>query len=391
MRNNWLNLAGLLAFWPAGHATEASQRFHPANAGYVVLQLPAAESDRDAPRLRSQLQLATRDAEVAQRVAGQYLEQARATREQRYFGRAEAVLQPWLVKSNPPAALLVLQADILQNRHDFPGALRLLDRAVAQDSRSTRARLLRATVLMVRGEPMRARSDCAALMGMGETSLGSICLAQTLASMGQLGRAAATIELIVARHELSDAPSLAWAQSSLADIASRRGDRAAAERYWRAALAYSTHDEFIRCALSDILIARGATDEALMLLDLPHPSVGILVRRALAQSVAADITARRATLTQLNELLRLEAQRSERVHLREETLLAMGEARPVAQVLQLARSNFAVQREAVDVRLLARAASVAQDRTTLAQLEAWCTQTGFRDRLVNELLGRSPP
>ena len=71
----------------------------------------------------------------------------------------------------------------------------------------------------------------------------------------------------------------AWAHGSLADFASRRGDLIAAERHWRTALALAPNEEFIRCSLSDVLIASGKASEALALLELPRPSVGVLVRR----------------------------------------------------------------------------------------------------------------
>jgi hypothetical protein len=75
------------------------------------------------------------------------------------------------------------------------------------------------------------------------------------------------------------------------------------------------------------------------------------------------------------------------VHVREETLLALGLGKPASEVLRLAQANFAVQREAIDARLLARAASNARDTEALGELREWCSASGFRDRLVDELLG----
>ena len=95
------------------------------------------------------------------------------------------------------------------------------------------------------------------------------------------------------------------------------------------------------------------------------------------------------TLQQLEELLRLEAQRGERVHLREETLLALALDQDNAATLKLAEANFAVQREPIDVRLLARAASNSHDRRAIDSLRAWRERTGFSDRLVDELLERA--
>jgi len=119
--------------------------------------------------------------------------------------------------------------------------------------------------------------------------------------------------------------------------------------------------------------------------DLPHPSVGLLVRRLLAQTTLGKVD-RDATLAQLKELLRLEAERGERVHLREETLLALGTGRNPKETLRLAQANFAVQREPIDARLLARAALNAHDTGALHELTQWRASSGFKDRLVDSLL-----
>ena len=384
MRNRIAWLASLLAGLPAGHAADASGRFQPADPNYLVLEVPAGE-DAQLERFAR----AAREPGAALRVAERYLELARATREQRYYGRAEAMLKPWLARPDAAPELLRVQADILQNRHDFAAARRLLDRALELDPRDAQARLMRATVLMVQGNSADARADCAALIAIGAPSPGTVCLAQTLAASGQLARASSMIELLMARAALPDPEIQAWAQSSLADFASRRAGVAAAEPHLRAALSAAPRSEYIRCALSDILIARGAADEALGLLDLPRPSVGILVRRLLAQTVLGAVDSSRDTRVRLEELLRLETRRGERVHLREEALLALGLGKPAGEALEVARANFAVQREPIDVRLLARAAVNAGDREALQELREWRRKTGFTDRLVDALLKRA--
>lgn len=308
-------------------------------------------------------------------------------RDPRFFGRAEAALKPWAAGLNPPAELLVLQADIQQNRHDFGAARALLDRAIAADPAAPRPRLMRATLAMVLGEPAKARSDCTALMGLGQTAVGTVCLAQSMAGTGQLRRAAGIIERVVSRGELADPATRAWALTSLADLSARAANPTAAETQLRAALEASPQDESIRSSLIDVLIARDAAAEAVELSDLPRPSVGLLVRRLMAQSVVAD-ERRDATLAQIEELLRLEGDRRERVHLREETLLALSTGKPAEETLALARQNFSAQREAIDARLLARAAVNARDDRALRVLREWRDSTGFEDRLVDDLLSR---
>lgn len=380
----------LLAWLPAGQAANGPPRFHPASPDYVVLQIPADFAAKSSSESRDDLAMAARDPSRAESTASRLIALARSTREPRYFGRAEAILDHWIGRQDSPPSLLLLKADILQQRHDFTGALDLLDRGVATDPRNTQARLMRATVLMVRGEPQLARTDCAALLALGEQSIGTICLAQSMADSGELSRAIAIAQLVLSRGEIDDTRTLAWTHSSLADFESRRGSLGSAEQHWRAALAAAPDDELVRCSLSDILIARGAASDALELLNLPRPSVAVLVRRAMAQSVLRETVARTATQAQLDELLQLEARRGERVHLREEALFALASGRPATESLQLARKNFSIQREPIDARLLARAATAAHDSAALEELRGWRARTGFKDRRVDELLGSEP-
>jgi len=363
--------------WCAALAQDAAgpRRFRPADPNYVVLAVAPARLSDSSPG----------SAQDAGRVAANYLDLARSAREPRYFGRAEAALRPWIAGTHPAPGLLLLQADILQNRHDFTGARQLLDRVLAADPDAPRAHLMRATLLMVRGEPGRARGDCAALMGLGQTGVGMVCLAQSLAGTGRIERAQSVVDGVLSRGELREPATLAWAQATLGDFAARRGDIAAAKTHLQAAFAATPQDESVRSALADVLLASGQPDEALRVVDLPHPSVGLLVRRLLAQTTQGKVD-RDATLAQLKELLRLEAERGERVHLREETLLALGTGRNPKETLQLAQANFAVQREPIDARLLARAALDAHDTGALHELTQWRASSGFKDRLVDSLL-----
>ena len=351
-------------------AAGAAERLRPA-ADDVVLTVPARLSDDPIAMLEKQLRSGGADARLVAELASLYLQRARQTREPRYFTRAEALLQPWIESSAAPASLLNLQADILQNRHDFAAAREVLDRSVQRDSRNASSRLLRATVNGVQGRFDEARPDCLAVLALGETVAGSACLAQVL---GSTGRVAAAETLL---RPLQDRRS-AWVLSLLADFADRRGDTAGAEGLLREALTLEPYNEAARSALCDLLIDRGALSEAMALLDLPNPSYGLLVRVAHVQMLRHDPSLAR-TRQQLADLESLAERRGDVPHLREQALLALEVDRDARRALTLAKANFATQREAIDVRLLARAALALKDRATLADVKRWLTTTGFED------------
>jgi Tfp pilus assembly protein PilF len=357
----------------------AAERLRPA-ADDVVLTVPARISDDPIAVLERQMRGGLADARLVEELTTLYIERARQTREPRYFTRAETLLQPWIDSSAASASLLNLQADILQNRHDFAAAREALDRAVQRDPRNAGSRLLRATVNGVQGRFDEARPDCLAVLALGETVAGSACLAQVLGSTGRVAAAEALLRPLQNRES-------AWVLSLLADFADRRGDTAGAERHLREALTLEPYNDAARSALCDLLIERGATTEAMALLDLPNLSYGLLVRAARVQALRHDGTAISRTRQRLAELESLAARRGDVPHLREQALLALEVDRDAQRALTLAKANFATQREAIDVRLLARAALSLKDRATLADLKQWLATTGFEDHRLEA--GRS--
>jgi hypothetical protein len=170
-----------------------------------------------------------------------------------------------------------------------------------------------------------------------------------------------------------------WALWLRADFADRRGDARAAETFLREAMAATPTNEGVRSALCDLLIARGALREALAVVDLPAPSTGLLARRARAQQLLRD-PALSATRAQLNDLINLARRRGEIPHLREEALFALDVEGDANRALQLAKQNFATQRETIDARLLARAARATGDREALDLVARWIHETGFEDQ-----------
>ncbi len=350
---------------------EGTQAFRPA-AGAVVMTVPARVSGDPVAILERALRDDKRNVRLVTELAALYLERARKTREARYFNRAEVLIQPWLAAPTAPAALLNVQADILQNRHEFAAAREVLGHAVRAEPANAGSRLLRATVNIVQGRFDEARPDCLAVLALGESSAGTTCLAQVL---GGTGRIAAAEKLLRAREGALDA----WGLGVLADLATRRGNTDDAEGYLRKALTLEPANEAIRAALCDLLTERGAHAEALALLDHTNASYGLLVRKARVQSLLHDPALTR-TREELLELESLSERRGDVPHAREQALLALYVERDSRRALAMARVNFETQRETIDIRLLAHAALASGNREALAELQQWLRATRFEDR-----------
>jgi tetratricopeptide (TPR) repeat protein len=381
----------LVALTAVSAAIKAAEPFRPTDPGFVVAELPGgAVRSRDS--FARQLLLSRSDPQKAAQLAAALLEEARISAQPQLYGRAESVLAPWVARPTVPATLLTLEADVLQQRHEFVPAVGLLDRAIAQDPRAAHAHLMRANVHIVTGEFDRARPDCGWLLGSGEQWAGSVCLAQVLGSTGQLERARALLERLTAGEAAGPSVDvLAWTLAVRADLDMRAGALAEAQTALTRAVALAPTSDYVRLALADVLIARGCLTDAVSVLGAARPSVGALLRHAIALARAHD-SQMEGSLAELRERLAVSAQRGERTHLREEARLALEFANDRRAALALARDNFAVQRETEDVRLLARAASNARDTAALASLEAWIRQTHYEDAVVDQLLqsGRRP-
>src|SRR5690349_3379552 len=160
--------------------TGAAERFRPVAPDYVVLRVPARATNDPIAVLERRHAETPEDQSVVAGRAGLYVQRARTQREASVFGRAEVLLQPWVARADASPATLRVQADILQNRHDFAGALSLLNTAIERDSRDVSARLMRASVNVVEGRAAEARGDCAAVLAGGESAAGTACLAQVM-------------------------------------------------------------------------------------------------------------------------------------------------------------------------------------------------------------------
>jgi Flp pilus assembly protein TadD len=122
----------------------------PVHDGEALERLPHPATDpvaRELRALRAQLSRAPNDLPLAVQLARRYIEHGRRTGDPRYYGYAEAALQPWWHVPEPPAQIRVLRATLAQGRHDFDSALHDLTLALKMDARNAQAWLTRAAIL----------------------------------------------------------------------------------------------------------------------------------------------------------------------------------------------------------------------------------------------------
>jgi tetratricopeptide (TPR) repeat protein len=375
-------LLALLAVAAATQVAAASDRFVPAAPDFVVANVRQALPDAE---LRGLLAAFRSDPQSEGRrvaLAAAFIERARTLREPRFFGRAEALLAPRGAQPDAGATLRRLYAQVLQYRHDFAAAEEILDRILRESPHDIDARLLRASIRLVRGDYAGARGDCARLVAGGGSGarIGFACLAEALAGGGQFERAQMLINN-APDSESVDPNARAYLLATRAELRERNRDLNGAIVDYTAALTLAPRDDSVRAALSDVLAARGEIHDARELLAIDKPSVALLVRAAALAGGAqrVDLVARAAAW------LDLEAARGDALHYREAAMLALVNENPKL-ALEAARRNFEVQKELPDVRVLARAASAARDASALQALRKWLRDTGYLDLVTENIL-----
>lgn len=320
------------------------------------------------------------DAPSALALGQSLLEQARRQGDARLAGRALAVLEPF--GAQPPAAIAVLRATLLQHLHQFDAAAALLERSLAQAQAPglPQAWLLLASVRRTQGQLKASDSACEGLSRTGATLHAQAC---RLENAGLRDPAATPAwQALLARPGL-DAATQAWLRVSWAEQLWRAGDAAAAEHQLRLALAIDDQ-AYTRCLLADLLDDANRADAALALLQALPASDAVLVRlAALGRKTGHPKSAlwraeMQTRIAQVRERQRA-APQEEPAHLREQALFALEVQQRPREALQLARANLRQQREAADLWLAWRAAQAAQDPAALRDLRQLADRLEIRD------------
>ena len=383
---HWPSLL-LLALWLplAGAAPRV-----PATDAEVLARVPARSGDARALGLQS-LRAAwrgnPRDPALAVALAQRYVEEAAANGDPRYIGYAQAALAPWWTEPAPPVAVRVQRAVLRQYGHQFVEALTDLNAAVQADPGHAEAWAWLAAIAMVQADYAAARRGCAGLAPHTTTLLAVACVA---AIDGLTGRADAASQALTdalkSSRDATPAERL-WVLTRQAELDERRGDFAAAERAFRSALALGEPDVYLQAAYADFLLDRGRAGEVLVLLKDGARADVLLLRLALAAKATGDP---RAAGWTRDLAARFDAARArgDRTHEKEAARFALELLGDAQRALVLARSNYAVQREPADARVLLEAALAAREPGAAAPVRDWLAANRVESVVLRALVTR---
>ena len=323
--------------------------FVPADDSVVLAEVPPGTRHSEL----ATRQIAARRLDVALPLVQLYIKQARSTGDLRFLGYAEAVLEPWVGPDTKSADALVLHATVLQSRHDFSGALKVLERARALRPDDAQAWLTSATVLRVLGEYEQSLAGCTRL---ADPAIAQLCKQGVLGLTGELQAAYSAIQQIDSQGMPPE--ERAWRDSELGEMAVRLGRDAEAEHWFWNGLRASPGDFYIRAAYADLLLRNGRAREVLALLQGQQSLEPLLLRIAIAQKMLQDPGLEQSS-ARLAAAFAAETQRGDGVHRREEARFLLEVRGEPQAALAAALENWKVQREADDVLVLIRAAHAA--------------------------------
>jgi tetratricopeptide (TPR) repeat protein len=358
--------------------TAWAEPFTPADAR-EVLERVRPRTDAADPRarelrtLRAALQREPRNAEAAAALVRRYTADALAEGDPRWMGYAQAALAPWWTDPAPPPALRVQRAVVLQYEHRFDEALADLDAAVAAEPANGEAWSWKAAIHMVRADYANARRACTAFAPLTSALIGSACMAYVDSLTGRAAEASRALAAALDASRSAASDERLWALTRLAEIDERRGDFAAAERSFRAALALKQPDVYLLAAYADFLLDRGRAGEALTLLADQGRADVLLLRLAIAARSAKDT---RAAAWQRELAARFDAARArgDSSHEKEESRFALALLGDAKRALALARANHDKQREPADARILLEAALAARDKGATQPVLQWMAE-----------------
>ncbi len=370
-----------------GSGLSAAEPFRPTDAATVLERLPMNRGDERARSLaadRARLAAAPRDPALAMKVASAYYAFAGAEGDPRYIGYAEAAMAPWAADLDAPVDILYMRGKLLQWRHEYAPALELFAKVLQREPGHYDTLSGRSAVLTVLADYAAARRDCESMRVREKELYWASCLAYIDGQTGQAAQAERRLADLLARHAGSSPEGQLWLLTRLADLATRLGRTADAERYYRRALALNITSQYLLSNYGDFLIDQGRHAEAVALLRDWGRSDVLLLRLTLAAQ-ALNIAEFKTYAQMLRERFAAAAMRGDTLHRQEESRFQLSVERNNTRALELAVANWAIQREPYDARILLEAAVAAGRRDAAQPVLDWLAQSRHEDPQLTAL------
>ncbi len=363
----------------------------PAEDTVILERLPALVPDvaRELKDLHGQWVQRPHDQALAEPVAERYIELGQTQGDPRYFGRAQAVLEPWWRDPDPSESILLLRAALHQNRHEFALALEDLSKLLKRNPDAARAWLMRAVILIVQADYREAARACDELTRLREAFLAFSCLGSVAALSGHARGGYQLLQLAMAQAAHGSLPEQVRLQTLLGKVAERLDQPHQAEAHYQAALALDASNAYTLAAYADFLLDRHRARDVLSLLRDFQANDSLLLRLTLAEQAEQEpgFADHRAAL---GERFAASRARGDSLHRGDEARFLLHIEKNAEDALRLAESNWQVQREPRDARVLVEAALAAARPQAARPVVDYLRSTGLEDPALRRLVARLP-
>ncbi len=374
----WVTMIQTLPAYP--------EPYRPMDDAQVLERLSFKASDpvsRELGTLRTNVRQNPRNLDSAVKLAVRYIEQGRSEGDPRFLGQAQAMLSPWWNEQTPPAPILLLRATIRQNAHEFDQALADLDQLLTLQPTNAQAWLTKASVLQVQARYGEARRTCQRLARLAAPHVLVGCLSDIAGMTGQSARSKELLRQTLSDSALSDRERI-WLATILAETAARTGAIREAEQTFTEAFAVGIKDQYLLGAYTDFLLDQRRYQEIISLLQPETKADGLLLRLALAEQ-ALGLPLSKSHGSELAARFAASRERGTATHVREEARFTLNLQHDAKRALSLAQSNWNVQREPADARILLESALAAENRVAAQPVLEWLTTNHVEDFHLQQL------
>ncbi|QEG34387.1 tetratricopeptide repeat protein [Bythopirellula goksoeyrii] len=377
-------IAGSIGESPAS----AADAYLPASDDEVLETLPSTllSSRSELSSLRRKLADNPRDVNTAASVASLYMQMGSQEGDPRYFGYAQAALEPWWEVNNPPAAILRLRAKLKEKDHQYDRALDDLKTFLEHEPQDIQAWIEVSNIYRVQGKYDKSQQACDRLGEFAGDVVANVGLVPLLISTGQAEKADKLLADMLPIIKRESPETLEWVLTEQAEAARALGRDEQAERHYKEGLANNPANLYLLRACADFLLDQNRTAEVLPLLEEHTTDNGVLLLAAIAARRTGKKKVSRDFQTQLENRFEEIRLRGSEPHGRFESRCALELQDDAQKALTLALDNWEKQKEMNDTRNVLAAAIAANDPQAAQPVVRFLKQNGNQDVDLQELV-----
>jgi len=364
-----------------------AKQYVPESSDEIVHVFSSTREMHHINELRNALLLNPGNYKILNKTVNLYLKLGREKSDPRYFGYAEALLSPYLMNNYLPEQTLIHWADILQHRHDFDQALKILNGLAGKRSENPQVYLMRAIIHISRGEYDQALNNCKSLITRATHLVTVSCVAQVKSLTGELQKSFELLRQTLDLSKDSDQEEKIWAITLLGDMAVRIGKFNIAEKYYQQVLMLNDHDYYVLASYADLLLKWHQFDRVISLLGEFTYVDKLLLRLAQASIKTGDDLSEKY-IAQLESGYRLNELRGEKVHLRDQAIFYFSVKNNLEKALSLAKRNWKVQKEPADIKLLLNISINSGNKQEVKNVAEWISEQLLEDIELDSMLNQ---